>query len=275
MGVSEDGPKDFPRRMIGRRAYWSSTFAWTAVGLAAVLLYSVASDPAYWPWNEGPSRWLRLVSNSPHYVGLMLPMAAFAGGLAISSVRSSASIRLAVMTAVLTSLLSFGLIGLAHPALEHAVEVGVYGAPTDRYPLGAHEPWTLWRLRSYEIEQGVAGQGPITPLVRSHLYGFAFYFPFLVSLMGLLYAFSGFAMGVASRGRVGTNETSLMAWLVWALYVGSFHAGARVSVALITLAEWDAEAVALFPVVIPLTGAALLVWTLVVSHVDNADKQEW
>lgn len=246
------------RSARGAALYWRACLRWVLLGLAVVVVVVVGGDPLGFFGPGGRlAAVLRLLVSLPEQAALLLALAGFAGGFAVGRTRPppEGSLRGAFIA---LALVTYALIALVDPLLLSRVSNDVLAADASRTPLGPELPWTIWLLRRLVVEEGLGGGGPITPLVRSQLYGFSFYFPFMVAMLGASGSWAGLLVGmrVAGIGRPAMERA--VAWLVWLAQAGGFYVGIRVALALILYTGWTAERVALLPAGVPIIVAVVL-----------------
>ena len=245
-------------------AFGRAITQWTLIGLALSLAYFVAGDPGRLVGPGSGTAWLWAVRSMTEWMAILIALAALAAGLAFEGESQEAgswmSLSRLVRPALLAAGIAYLLISVLHPWVEYGTAEAAGTSISDRFPLGPQTPWTLWALRSYVVEHALGGSGPITPKVRGQLAGLELHYGLAVAALAFLNAFAGYLIGSFGRDSK-PGVIGLLSWMYTAAIVGSLVLGVRIAVDLVTMAAWSAEAVALLPLVVPLTVMAVLLLT--------------
>jgi hypothetical protein len=127
----------------GRRAgarFFGVAGLWLLGLVALALLYQMATWPDQWgSWSPGEAALFL-----PGWLGLLLPAAAFAGGLAVAGVPASRGLAL---RGALLAVLTYGLLAYGDPVAEYHWLTSLRADAVAQYPFGPYTPGGLSRAR--------------------------------------------------------------------------------------------------------------------------------
>ncbi|MBT8396750.1 MAG: hypothetical protein KJN92_07280 [Gemmatimonadetes bacterium] len=178
------------KRFFPRVAVWTGLLVWLA--LAYLLFTGILNGRSWDGWE--------IAYLLPGWVGLFLPFAAFAGGVAAYSITSPPAL---VCRALLLVLISYGLLAYLSPLADHRARASEGADLVAEFPLGPLTPSTLVQVRDlseadppdrYSFRVGQPFERPPNWLTYL-LHG-----PVVVALFALLAALLGQRAGFLTSG---------------------------------------------------------------------------
>lgn len=242
------------------RTFWTASLRWSTAGAALAALH------AYWVHATGdaPQGWFGVWMSLrvfPETFALLLPLAAFAGGLAATTTRDLARIatsdpwRSRAALCTLAAVVAAVALAYLEPWLSRlCIE---FAMPTSaRRPLALETP-EHW----YRVHRWLTARAVVDPSNRglAHLAGLSLYLP----LVGGGVAGCATALGllVGERTRGGDLTAHAHEWAAGGMLVGTVHAGWVAARSLAGRHDVPPEAAAILPVVGPALLALALLWS--------------
>lgn len=180
--------------VLGATARWCLGLAAVATGFQ---LWTSASARIAGPW--------RLAEAAASSVGLLLPIAAFAGGLAAArlAVKAAERARVARIGGAVASVLAYLLLAYAAPVTEMRYDEAIGLATDARYPFGARTPGgladMLHHVREHPPEQyGFSTDRPLE--VPPNWIRYGIHLPAVLALFALVNTLLGVVVGELTAG---------------------------------------------------------------------------